>query len=504
LSGPESRRNALLRRIDWQFLLRQEDTPVALDLTSGADSEAIRIAMKTVGEPAPGAVSLVVLGSGRTSEIRHAADALSPGGEVAIRLRLPLPGLTGRTRRRLEAAGFGDIRFVWPGPLPTAAPQFWLPLFEPAAEAHLLASRPPRTPVQGFLRRIWRMAARRGVLAPVWALASAAREAEPNRATQASASEADGGLPLLLTGGKRSINKVVALNLGPDGKPTQVNKFARVAEADAGLDREAAVLEELERRRPEVAGVPRLRGRGRCVGRPSLTEDAVSGQVLLDALTPDSFAGHARLLTRWLGDLAGNPPPQPKGEWWDRLVGGPLREFEENFGFALGPAKLEVLRARLESLEDLPLVPEHRDCSPWNVLLTPEGEPALLDWESAEPSGLPLLDLVYFLANSAFVLSGALESGRTREAYRAMLDATSPEGEVAFACMGEYRDRLGIAEAAIAPLRLLCWLVHSRSEHFHLELDGRADDESSIREAVFLGLLDEELALDSSRSADLG
>ena len=38
---------------------------------------------------------------------------------------------------------------------------------------------------------------------------------------------------------------MVALNLGPDGKPTQVNKFARVAEADAGLDREAAVLEEL-------------------------------------------------------------------------------------------------------------------------------------------------------------------------------------------------------------------------------------------------------------------
>ena len=136
--------------------------------------------------------------------------------------------------------------------------------------------------------------------------------------------------------------------------------------------------------------------------------------------------------------------------------------------------------------------------------LESEDEPALLDWESAEPSGLPLLDLVYFLANSAFVLSGALESGRTREVYRAMLDATSPEGKVAFACIGEYRDRLGIVEAAIAPLRLLCWLVHSRSERFHLELDGRADDESSIREAVFLGLLDEELALNSSRSADLG
>ena len=237
------------------------------------------------------------------------------------------------------------------------------------------------------------------------------------------------------------------------------------------------------------------------MGRPSLTEDAVSGQVLLDALTPDSFAGHARRLTRWLGDLAGNPPPQPKGEWWDRLVGGPLGEFEENFGFALGPAKLEVLRARLESLEDLPLVPEHRDCSPWNVLLTPEGAPALLDWESAEPSGLPVLDLVYFLANSAFVLSGALESGRTREAYRALLGSTSPEGEVAFACMEEYRDRLGIAEAAIAPLRLLCWLVHSRSERFHLELDGRAGDESSIREAVFLGLVEEELALEFEHSS---
>jgi aminoglycoside phosphotransferase (APT) family kinase protein len=38
------------------------------------------------------------------------------------------------------------------------------------------------------------------------------------------------------------------------------------------------------------------------------------------------------------------------------------------------------------------VAPEQRDFGPWNLLVTPAGQIAVLDWESAEVDGLPALD----------------------------------------------------------------------------------------------------------------
>jgi hypothetical protein len=172
----------------------------------------------------------------------------------------------------------------------------------------------------------------------------------------------------------------------------------------------------------------------------------------------------------------------------------PLEEFERAFGRAAGAETAEQARALLDGLDDLPEACEHRDCAPWNIVLTDHGAPALLDWESSDPHGLPCLDLVYFLANAAFILEGALESGRTRETYARLLDEATPLGRVAATCMREYCGRVGIAAHNIARLRLLCWIVHSRSEYLRLEEDaaGRPDS-ASLRASVFPGLIREEL-----------
>jgi hypothetical protein len=128
------------------------------------------------------------------------------------------------------------------------------------------------------------------------------------------------------------------------------------------------------------------------------------------------------------------------------------------------------------------------------VLLTASGDPVLLDWESAEPAGLPGLDLVYFLANCAFVLDGALESGRTRETYARLLDPGTPHGRVAAAAIAEYSGALGISAADFRRLRLLTWVVHSRSDYRHLELESRgAPSAEALRGSTFLGLVEEEL-----------
>jgi len=492
----EAERNALLRRVDWRFLLRSREAPRALDLGSGRGSRALRLAFEPAAE-APGGADLVVLGRPSRGKLRAARDALRPAGELVCALRTPLPGGAARARRRLQRAGFEDVRLYWPGPVARRAPQFWLSLDSPAAAADLLAQRPARSAAGSALRGLWRRAARGGMLAPLYAIARA--PLGPGEEAPAP-DEIDSLLPgsaswLLLTGGRRSINKVVGLPFTAGLDPLAAVKIARVPEAEPGLEREAEALRTLELERPEVAGIPRLITPGRRSGRLALAETHVRGRPLLELLTAASFEEHAARITGWLIELARDAPVRRRAEWWPRLVTEPVEEFERGFGAVLEPGSMERVRSRLEDLGDLPQVCEHRDCAPWNVLLQGDDTPALLDWESAEVRGLPGLDLAYFLANSAFVLDGALESGRTRESYARLLDPSTPGGRVAAAREAEYCAGAGIDREALARLRLLCWIVHSRSDYRHLEMEaGGVPAAEDLRRSVFAGLVQEELA----------
>jgi phosphoribosylaminoimidazole carboxylase (NCAIR synthetase) len=62
---------------------------------------------------------------------------------------------------------------------------------------------------------------------------------------------------------------------------------------------------------------------------------------------------------------------------FENLAAGPLEDLSSGFGAVLEPGELDRARKLLEGLGPLPIVPEHRDCSPWNVLIAPAGSPAL-------------------------------------------------------------------------------------------------------------------------------
>lgn len=470
---PERRRNARLRQLDWRFLLRLPQQPEGGEL----------ITLERAGH----------------AELKAALSTLPPGGEVHCERRLALPGAVRRARRAFERAGFEDIRihWAWP-PARRAAPQFWLPLEEPAAAAHLWRLQPAANRRRAAARRLWRIAASIGMLAPLSVIGrKPGTEGGDEIEALLDGVSGEAGSDrswLLLTGGRRSINKVVGLPFdAAGGAPRHVVKFARVAAAEAGLEREASVLRAIEAERPALPGVPRLLGSSRRAGRLAIAETALAGRPLLTALNPQTFPQLAMKVTEWLIRLAGSDPPRPRADWWARLVAAPLEDFEQRFAPVAQAAGARA-HELLERLPDLPLACEHRDCSPWNVLLTASGEPALLDWESAEPRGLPGLDLVYFLANTAFVIEGALESGRTREAYTRLLDPTSPTGGVFARCVSRYCDQLDLAPETLARLRSLCWIVHSRSDYRHLEMDANAPpDPSALRSSFYLGLLQEDL-----------
>ncbi|MGN6815008.1 MAG: glycosyltransferase [Solirubrobacterales bacterium] len=451
---PESRRNAVLRRSDWRFLL--------------------------------------------------------PEAELLAHWRLPRPGGVRRARRRFEPAGYGDVRVYWAGPLPHRLPQFWLPVESPEAVDYLLATRRAGSVGGGVLRWMWRFARRAGLLTPLYVVGRRSDGAQGGDAEQV------GDLPLppdasllLLTTGHRSINKAVGLAFEPGvEKPTLAAKFARVAEAEPGLEREASALRRLGGERPDLQGVPNLRGTGRRTGRLVVVQDAVEGRSLLDVLSPDNFEELAARVSRVLLELAHGerrviepairPPIGAKvparGPDRRRLVEEALAEFERQFGPVVAPPLVADARALLDGLGDLPPACEHRDCSPWNVLITPAGDPVLLDWESAEPDGLPGMDLVYFLANCAFVLDGAIESGRTRESYARLLDPTTPYGRIAAKAIADYSAVLEIDADNFHRLRLLCWLIHSRSDYRHLQLESSGSPRpEDLRRGMFLGLVEEEL-----------
>jgi Phosphotransferase enzyme family len=498
---PEARRNQLLRHVDWRYLLRWQERPRALDLSSGLTSEALRL----IAEPAaaePGGADLAVLDRLRRRDLEAARAALRPGGDLVCGWSPPLPGRPRRARRTLERAGFTDVRCYWPGPRPGAFPLFWLGLDSPAATAHLLAVRPPASRAQALLRPLWRIARRLGALGPLWVLARApgADANEPGGGDELEALAPPGSAWLLLTGGQRSINKVVGLPFSAGAtEPGTVVKFARIPEADAALAREAAVLRGLAAEQPGVRGVPRIEVDGRRGGRRALAQSAIHGRPLTATLSPATFPALAAGVTDWLVDLAAERPLRAAEDWRGRLVEQPLADLEAQFGAVLGSGGAERARAVLAGLGACPQVCEHRDCSPWNVVASADG-PALLDWESAEPRGLPALDLVYFLATCAFRIEDSYGAGRTRQRYAELLDPASDIGRVAADCFAAYSAAVGLDPATLARLRLLCWIVHCRSDYRQLEMAAAGPPSAeALRGAIFLGLVEEEL----SRAGDL-
>lgn len=528
----EAERNRLLRRVDWRFLLPNPRPRRSLCFADGLLAQAVAHisgAMPRGAINPPDGYDLAVAVNPTSVTLKTAAAALQPGGAFYSEWYAPWSGGPRRVRRRLAAAGFEEITCYWPWPWPArASAHFWAPIQAPRVLDYFIAQRPqprslPRRVAQAVRLAAWRLAQRTGLTLPVCVTARKPSYPVSRSLAVQTGLEVDGvsqatafdlltsiragwetwGLGprptrldrLLLTGGLRSINKPVLLVFA-DGEPRPrlAVKMARVPEAIPGLVREAAVLRAVHALQPGgIKGVP----------RPLFSQadsGFLSGQTALDGapvatlVRPANYRRLAGRATDWLIQLAGRGRHQARQAWWDRLVEPTLAEFSAMFGPVAPSGLLAATRARLATLDSLPLVCEQRDFSPWNVLVDSEGELVVLDWESAEPQGLPLLDLIYFLTYLAFFLDGAMASGRTRQAYRASLDPSSFTGQVRAECLARYCHQLGLDPATARPLALLTWLLHARSEYQRLVADaGGAPDQASLRHSLFVALWEEEL-----------
>lgn len=520
---PEAERNRLLRRVDWRFLGGTPSGMVSVCFTDGMLAQAVAAVSSRVMDVHAavehGGCDVAVVVDPDAATLRTAWRALRSGGTCYAEWPRLRAGGPGGVRRRLARAGFVDVACYGARPDPAHdAPRRWIPLESDGATRAFLDSQSRGATT--FARRIARNARRL-----LWSLGPAMRFGRPlctvarkpeaaGRSGDAAATGSDfvgeltaelrarwsawglGPAPSsirlqLQTGGMRSVNKVIAHVFADDrAEPALVLKLPRVRESEAPLRTEVRALQAIDGR----AGAPRLLFATTLAGTFVVGESVVSGTPLLALAHPLAFEELARTASEWITQLGATARVVDRSVWFERLVDAPLDEFVASFGRVLDAGMVRETEARLRTLGALPLVCEHRDFSPWNVLLAPSGALGVLDWEGAEPRGLPALDLIYFLAYWSFFHDGATDDASRIASYRASLNADTRTGAITRECLARYCDHLGIDAEMLAPLRLLVWLIHARSEHRRLVEDaGGPPERRQLDRSLFVNLWREEL-----------
>ncbi len=497
----EATRNRLLRRVDWRFLLPDPGAGAAriVCFTRGELRKAVELIAGELREPGtrPGDNDLAIVVDPDDATLAAARTALRDGASLYGEWRSPF--LTARALTdRLRRAGFSDVRCYRPWPS-LGATQAWLPVGSRGPRSYFLLHH-RRLPGQrrALLLNIVRYVARS---LPGWAglpttLCAVARTPTPEpRSEELDAGPASPGWHwLLLIRGPRSISKVIGLAFREGSRsPDLVAKIARIPEAAAGLAREAEALRLLAERPGGVPGVPRVHQVRTTPDRFTVMETPLSGAPLWSVLRPSRYRALALQATEWLSDLAlgaGTPARSSPA----RVVQPALDRFGRMFGPIAGPGLLEQTREALAGLPPLPVVPEQRDFSPWNLFVTGDGRLAVLDWESADPEGLPALDLIYFLTYLAFFHDRAMKSGNFLDSYRTALDPATFTGRVQEECLARYGASLGISPSDVRRLRILTWVIHAPSEYRQFEADaGGTPSNDRLRGSLFFRLWEEEV-----------
>jgi aminoglycoside phosphotransferase (APT) family kinase protein len=191
-----------------------------------------------------------------------------------------------------------------------------------------------------------------------------------------------------------------------------------------------------------------------------LIETAVPGRPMSPAIVrrqPDQCIEAALTWLLELQQATASSTPRDDRDWFERLVEQPLQQFN-----ALLPQSAEEAGLVHQTLSlmrplrdhDMPLVMEHGDFSSPNILQDENGRVGVVDWELAEPKGLPAADLFFFLTYIAFARQNARKNADYLKAFQ---QAFFGPKAWAWPYVARYRERLNLAPEMLAPLFVVTW-----------------------------------------------
>ncbi|HVF89463.1 MAG TPA: aminoglycoside phosphotransferase family protein, partial [Blastocatellia bacterium] len=186
--------------------------------------------------------------------------------------------------------------------------------------------------------------------------------------------------------------------------PRYIIRLVRDPAYNARLENENRALTLLREARavgPET--IPDVAFFGYSRGLAIIGQKAIQGMPLRRLIRRGDDWSHARSVIEWLTGLGAATAsfaqtPAPEAAY---ILDGLLRRFAQIY--RVEPAYRDFLVRQIDTIARssaaFPLVFQHGDCHTGNILITPAGRAAFVDWERAEPAGIPLWDLLYFLRN---------------------------------------------------------------------------------------------------------
>lgn len=143
--------------------------------------------------------------------------------------------------------------------------------------------------------------------------------------------------------------------------------------------------------------------------------------------------------------------------------------------YQLTPAQQAFLAEQIQQVAKssaaLPLVFQHGDPGPWNMLVTPDGQVALLDWEAAETQGIPLWDLFYFLRSYALDCARAQGINDGLRGFQSQFLADTPLSRLIVATVNRYCQTIDLPAHLVLPLFYTCWMHRALKEATRLTGD---------------------------------
>jgi SAM-dependent methyltransferase len=260
-----------------------------------------------------------------------------------------------------------------------------------------------------------------------------------------------------------------------DGQPRSVVKITRDARYNSRLENEWRALSFLEERGIGVEGTrPSPLFRGQHAGLAVLGETALRGVPFRRQMKAGGEWQHARKVVEWLFTLGVATAHRPENGSIPAAASEALLDrFDELYRPARDTSRFlaEQVAAIAAAGDGMRLVFQHGDPGAWNLLVTPEGQPAFLDWEAADAEGMPLWDLFHFLRSFGFSLSK--KAGR-HDHVRSFADhvlAASELNRLLVETTTRYCAQTSLSPRLVQPLFYLCWMHRAVKEASRLRQD---------------------------------